>query len=84
MLIPGQLHNILESQQCIPACNGAGVDTLLGRDSPWAGTPRQTPPGQPPPPPDRHPLPQADTYSPRETATEPGGTHPTGIHSCER
>ena len=37
----------------------------------------------------RHPLdPEADTPSPRgrpspvETATEAGGTHPTGMHSC--
>ena len=27
-------------------------------------------------------LPQADTPSPQETATEAGGMHSTGMHSC--
>ena len=43
---------------------------LLGRHTPRPDT---RPPGQTPP--------QADTPLP-ETATEAGGTHPTGMHSC--
>ena len=44
----------------------------------WQTPPRETPPRQThpradTPPPDRHPL--------QETATEAGGTHPTGMHS---
>ena len=54
-------------------------------------TPGQTPRGQTPPPPaDTYPWPDTlppnrDTPGqtpPKETATEAGGTHPTGMHSC--
>ena len=63
---------------CIPACNGLRVYTSLGRHLP----------GQTPPPPRQthtH-TPSADTprqtlSHPNKTATEAGGTHPTGMHS---
>ena len=57
---------------CIPACNGA-----------WGVV--NTPQVDTTQPPSRQTLlPWADTYphlQPPETATELGGTHPTGMHS---
>ena len=59
---------------CIPACNGRGC-LPLGPwvcTCPWADIPlSRHPPGQSPL---GHTLPQ--------TATEAGGTHPTGMYSC--
>ena len=55
--------------RCIPACNGqGGVQGVY--------TPRQAPPRQ------THTPPPGQTLHPQEMATEVGGVHPTGMHSC--
>ena len=51
---------------CVPVCNGQG-GVHPQADTPQTDTPRQTPPW---------------TDTPTEMATEVGGTHPTGMHSC--
>ena len=64
------------SQVCvIPSVHGGGVaDTPRQTPAPpRANLPRQTPPWANTPP-DRQP--------PHEMATEAGGTHHTGMHSC--
>ena len=65
------------------------VDTPLGRppwaDTPWADTPGQTPLlGRHPP----RPVHAGDTHSLLLDTTgygqQAGGTHPTGMHSCDK
>ena len=56
---------------CIPACTGAGG---VCPGDVWWTPPRQTPLPQ------RRPLKRNPPST--ETATEAGGTHPTGLHSC--
>ena len=52
---------------------------LSGRHPPWGDTPsgQNTPPARHPPHPGRQPPPQ------QTAAAADGGTHPTGMHSCD-
>ena len=75
-------RGVYPSMQWAGGCTPIGRHSIaLGRHPPGRHAPGQTPPlGRHPPqtPPGKHPL----GRHPFETATEAGGKHPTGMHSC--